>query len=49
MVTTNAVTVEASGEADEVSTCADSSNPSWADVGSSSSGSGQSPEVVPYF
>ena len=49
MVTPNAVTVEASDEADEVSARADSSNHSWADVGSSSSGSGQSPEVVPYF
>ena len=49
MVTPNAVTVEASDEADEVNTCPDSSNPSWADVGRSSSGSGQSPEVVPYF
>ena len=49
MVTPNDVTVEASGEADEASRCDDSSNPSRADVGSSSSGSGYIPEVVPYF
>ena len=49
MVTLNDVTVEASDEAAEVSMCADSRNPSWADIGSSSSGDGQSPEIVPYF
>ena len=49
MVTPISVTFGASVEADEASRCDDSSNNSWADVGSSSSGSGHIPEVVPYF